>query len=321
MSDQQNGSASPASSGSNSQALSNDASTTQAINQEQSELQEIQADPNAPPAVKQAVAKRLKSLKLKVDGREIEESLPFEIDDTPENRDWMTKQLQMSKVAQKRMGEKAQLENEVNRFIQELRSNPRKILADPNIGVDIKKLAAEVIEEEIANSQKSPEQLEKEQLQRELSEIKEAREKEKKDFDQREFERLQAQETERYDNLISSAIEKSDLPKSPYVVKKMADYLLLGLQNDMDLSPSDILPMVREEIMNDIKDMFGAMPEEAIEQILGPGITGKLRKRNIQKAKSAPIVGKSSIKDVGVKSEKPKTEEVKKLNYKQFFGV
>jgi len=106
-------------------------------------------------------AARIKKLKLKVDGQELEEELPFEIDDNPEAVEYMTRQLQMSKAAQKRMGEHAQLQKEVKHFLEELRKNPKKILADPSIGIDVKQLAAQIIEEEIANAQKSPNSLKK----------------------------------------------------------------------------------------------------------------------------------------------------------------
>ena len=114
---------------------------------------------NGTPAQQKEAKKMLKSLKIKVDGREMEEKLPFEIPDDEETVEWMKRNLQMSKMGAKRAQEYSSLEKEVRTFIDELRKNPRKILADPNIGIDVKKLAAEVIEEEIANSQKSPDQL------------------------------------------------------------------------------------------------------------------------------------------------------------------
>ncbi|NDG28325.1 MAG: hypothetical protein EB120_14255, partial [Proteobacteria bacterium] len=174
-------------------------------------------------------ARRVRSLKLKVDGREFDEELPFEIEEDPEILEYLTKNLQMSKAAQKRMAEYAEYQKQVNSLVDKLRKNPRSVLSDPSIGVDLKKLAAEIIEEEIANSQKSPEQLEREKLEMELKALKEEREKEKETFRQKEFERLQEIEYERYDSLMTKALETSDLPKSPYVVKKMAEYMLLGL--------------------------------------------------------------------------------------------
>lgn len=277
----------------------------------------------AKPNLTKSEVKRLNSLRLKVDGREFDETLPFDIPDTAEARDWMTKNLQMSKVSQKRMGEYAKLEGEAKQFIEQLRKDPESILRDPNLGIDLKKLAARVIEEEISNSQKSPEQLAMEKAQSELKKYKEERDREKQDSQKRESEALTKQAYEQYDVEMSRALEKSDLPKSPYVVKKMADYLHTALQHGVNLTAEEILPLVREEVQNDLKEMFQIMPEDVIEKIIGTDVLTKLRKKNIAKAKglvpkpNMPL--KSAVQDTGNKGSKQ--VEAKKQTFKDFFGV
>jgi hypothetical protein len=54
---------------------------------------------------------------------------PFEIDE--DQSDWMRKQLQLAKMSQSKAQEVASLEKEVIAFMQELKSNPRKALANP----------------------------------------------------------------------------------------------------------------------------------------------------------------------------------------------
>lgn len=268
---------------------------------------------------KKAELKRIKKLKLKVDGKEYDEELPFEIDEN--QAEWMTKQMQLAKVSQKRMQEHSQLEKDVIAFIDELRTNPRKALANPEFGIDVKKLATEIIEAEIENAKKSPEQIKAEALEEELRSLKEERKKESETTKQRDLERLQNEAYERYDTQVTQALEKTDLPKTPYVVKKMADYMLMGLEAGYDVSPNDVVTLVREEILGDIKDMFSAMPEETLEGIIGKDVVNRLRKKNLAKVKAgkAPVPVNSSIKDTGgAKSESKKSEPV---NYKKFFGI
>lgn len=276
------------------------------------------ANPNATPAQKVQAVKKLKSLSIKVDGQDYNEVLPFELDDTPANREYMTKQLQLSKVAHKRMGEKSQLESNVNAFLDMFTKNPRQALKQFNI--DEKALAASIIEEEIANSQKSPELLAKEALEAELRALKEEREKEKKGYDERERERLTEQEYIRYDTLMSAAIEKSDLPKSPYVVKKMTDYMILGVQNNLDFSPEDVLPLVREEILDDIRQMSQAMPIETLEKLFGGDILSKIRKNNVKKVKSGAST-KPKLPDVGATAAAKPSDAVKKKSIREMWGV
>lgn len=256
-----------------------------------------------------------RKFKIKVDGKESEEEIDFD------NEEDLVKRIQLAKVAQQRMQEYSQLEKEVQDFVTQLKKNPKKVLTDPHFGLDLKKLAAEVIEEEIANSQKSPEQLEREKMENELKAMKEEREKEKEDFKKKEFERLQQQEFTRYESLMVKALEKSDLPKSPYVVKKMADYMLMGLNNNLDLNPEDVLPLVREEIQNDLKDMFSVMPEEVIEAIIGKDVFTRIRKKNVAKAKANPPQPlKSQVKETGQNSKEDNKADEKKIDYKTFFG-
>jgi len=118
---------------------------------------------------------------------------------------------------------------------------------------------------------------------------------------------------------MSKALESSDLPKSPYVVKKMADYMLLGLNEGIDVSPEDVLPLVREEIQNDLRDMFAVMPDEVIEKIVGKEVFSRVRKKNVAKAKAAPAPVKSSIKDTG--ASKQTSSSAEKKSFRDFFGV
>jgi len=263
---------------------------------------------------------KLKQLKLKIYGQEVSEDLPFEIDDDPKVVEYMTKQLQLAKASQRSMQEKSQLEKEVGAFIEELKKNPRKILSDPRVSVDLKKMAAEIIEEEIEQSRKSPEQIEKEKLESRLRELEEERKKEKEELKARELERHTEQQMLQYDQMMTKALEKSDLPKSPYIVKKMADYMLLGLNNDLNLTPDDVVPLVREELQNDLKEMFAVMPDEVIEAVVGKEVFNRVRKKNVAKAKVAPTPLKAQIKDTGIKGdEKPKAIEKKSM--KDFFGI
>lgn len=276
-----------------------------------------------PELSKKEAKKMIKQLQIKFNGKEYTEELPFEIEDTPENVDYMRKQAQMSRLAQSSSQERAQLEKDVRNFIDELRKNPKKILADPSIGIDIKDLARQVIEEEIENSKKSPEQLEKEKLQAELKAIKEEREKEKQEALEKDKSRLESEAIERYDMLMSQALEKSTLPKSPYVIKKMASLLELGLREGLDVTPDDVMPLVEEEIRNDVKDMFATMPDEVFEAFIGRERINNIRKKNIAKAKQAAQVSQSlKIQDTGAKKADAKSEDKEeKINFKQFFGI
>jgi len=282
---------------------------------------EDQEGSESPQEIKQEIKeqkKMLRKLKLKFNGKETEEELPFDIPE--EHAEYMTKQLQMARLSQHKSQELSQFEKEVGAFLQDLKKNPKKALSNPAIGIDIKQFAAEILEDEIRQSQKSPEQIEKEALEAELQALKEEREKEKQDFSQKELERLTQAEFERYDNLMTNALNTSDLPKSPYVVKKMTEYMIEAVENGIDVEPNDIIPLIRNEMLSDVQDLLRSMPPEMIEQILGTDIITALRKNRVALAKKPPIPVKSAVKDIGQKGEK-KVEIAKQQTIKDFFGI
>lgn len=293
------------------------ASTSEAEGETSSKANKVEAilkDPKASKTAKKEAEKQLKKLRLKVDGEEYDEEFD------PNDDEYLTKQLQMAKVAQKRMAEFSSLQKEVVKFVEELKKNPRKALSNPDIGIDVKELAAKIIEEEIAESRKSPEQIDKERLQEELQRMKDEREKEKADAQARDYERLVNEAYERYDILMDQALQKTDLPKEPYIVKKITDYIYLGLQAGKDVTPEDVIPLVRDEIIGDIKHLAQVLPEETLQEIFGDVIK-KLRKSNIAKAKSKQAVGSNKALDIAKKSGETEKKSNSKKTFKEFFGV
>lgn len=276
----------------------------------------ITNDPKAPKAAKKEAAKILKKLMLKVDGEEFEEEYD------PNDEEYMTRQFQLAKVAQKRMQDFSSLQKEVIEFVQQLKKNPRKALSDPHIGLDVKQLAAQIIEEEIAESKKSPEQIEKEKLQAELQAMKDEREREKQDAQKSEYERLVKQTEESYDMQIDAALQKTDLPKEDYVVKKIADYLYVGLKAGKDVTVDDVLPLVREEIINDLKHLINVLPDDELDKFVGKDLLDRMRKKNIAKAKNTKTaVGANKAADVAKKAGSDAKKGTPKKTFKEYFGV
>lgn len=287
-----------------------------AVEEAVSNLEEQAADPSLSKEEKKEIKKQISKLKLKIDGAEVEETLPFEIPDDPKAVEYMKKQLQMAKMGNKRAQYAKTLETDIKDFFENLRKNPRGVLSDPTIGLDLKELASQILNEEIENSKKTPEQIEREKLENELKKLKEERETEKKEAQEKAFETQTKQAYQEYEQGIIRAIDESkDLPKSAYVIKKFADFLLTGIEAGIPLSPSDVVELVREDLRNDMKSMFDASPDEMVESFLGKERLTKMRRKTVEKAKEVNPL--STVKDVGKTLIKPKEE--KKVNYRDFF--
>lgn len=262
-----------------------------------------------------AIEKRIKKLKLKVDNKEYEEEVNLDDDE------YLTRQLQLAKMGQKRAQEKSELENEFRKFFQALQDDPMAILAS-ELKMNPEELIEQYINKQMEQAKKTPEQLEREKLENELKAIREEREKEKQSARERELERITQQEYERTDALFDQAFAKSDVPRTPYMVKKVADYMIEAVNAGYDLSPEDVIPLVREEMHKDLQNMFQVLPEEIVEQLLGDQVLNKLRKRRIAKAKDSQArVAKPSIDETGKTSKNSENKPKEKVNYKDFFGL
>lgn len=273
-----------------------------------------------PELTKAEAKKMIKELKIKFNGEELTEKLPFEIPDDPESIEYMRKQLQMSKLSQSKSQESSRLKKDVEAFFSALQGDTKKVLKE--MGIDPKKFAEQVINEEIEELNKSPEQKEKEKLMTEVDELRKKLKAEEEAKKSAEMDKMQEKFALEIDNDITEALGgKSKLPKSPYVVKRIADSLLLAYKNGYTtVTAKDIIPLVEKEIVEELQGMFGIMPEEAMEAVLGKGNMDRLRKNRLQRAKKAADTA-NSVKPTGNDtSKKVSAEDVKKASYKEFFG-
>lgn len=279
----------------------------------------IDANKNMTKAEKKEAKKLLKELELKYNGKVSKEKLPFEIPE--EHADWMRRQMQMAKMAQVKAQESSNLEREVIEFFNELKTNPRKALANPNIGVDVKKLAAEILEEELANAQKTPQELALEEKERELKELRDREKTREEELRRIQEEKIIEQAAQEFDIQMSDTLDKYNIPRTPLAIKKMAEYMSLAIQNqehpDMDL----IGQIVEEEMVSDYREHLHSLPPERIVQLLGEEIFEKVRKDRVSKMKKAQPSVKSLTKDTAQSKTKEPEKPVKKQSFKDFFGV
>ncbi len=268
------------------------------------------------PAEKAQAKKMLKKLELKIDGETFEEELPFEVDEA--HAEYLKKNLQLSKKAQKSMQSEKEYRAQVDQFVKSMKGDTRKTLE--SMGIDVKALAAQLIEEEMQNAAMTPEQRERAELQAKLKAMEEERRKEREERDKSETERLTQQEYERIDTKMTAAISSAGIPKSPYVVKKIAQYMVDGLSHGVNLEPEDVIGLVKEEVQNDIQELIKALGEDQVESFIGKDIFDKVRKRNVAKAKQTPASAKAAIKDVGAKKSTDSTPK-EKVNMRDFFKI
>jgi len=275
---------------------------------------DVVADPNASKAEKQEAKQLLKKYKLKVDGREED----FEID--LNNDEEVRKHLQMSKVGNKRMQEKAELEKGMGKFFDLLKADPESVLSHPEIGVDLKEFAQRILDKQSLEDAKTPEQKEIEKYKKELEEFKKAQETDKKAKEESDLKRLEDAQEKQLIGEFKDAFESVKLPYSPRAVKYMAEYMQIAHNENLPLTAAEVAPLVKSQMMRDYQEMLRSAPDEMLEEFIGKENSSRMHKNRVSKTKATPPTA-SSVQATGNKDESKDKKPVDKQTYRQFFGV
>lgn len=252
-----------------------------------------------------------KRVPLKVNGRDME----YEVD--LDNDAELAKYLQKAMAADEKFQEAASIRKQMQAFVEALKSNPLAILSHPELGINVKELAEMVINQELEDLQKTPEQKRLEQLEKELRDREDRLKAVEEAKREAELARLEEQAFQELDRDIDEALKTTNLPKSAYVMKRIADALINA--NELgytDATVKDIMPFVEQSMEQELQEMFGRMPEEVIERLMGQNLD-RVRKAKIAKAKKvAPTVKETAE----AAKAKPKQEETKqKIKFKDYF--
>lgn len=242
--------------------------------------------------VKKAVEaqKNIRKLKLKIDGKDVEEEIDLNNDQE------LAKHLQLSKVAQKRMQESAEERKKIEYILQNLQKNPEEVMRQ--LGLDPEDFAVQLLNKKIADNQKSPEQRMIEQLQKEVEEAKRQREEENNTRRDAEIKRYQKEFEHKLEDGIIGALKEANLPNKPYVVKRFAENMLIALEQGINLEVRDLTPLVKRDLENDIKELFAASPDEFISEMIGKDRFNNMRKKQVASVKKN-VESVNQIKQTG----------------------
>jgi hypothetical protein len=281
------------------------------------ELEEVVESDDASAAEKKEAAVELKKrMKFKINGKDVEREIDLNDEDT------LRELLQKGFAADERFQSASSIEKKMKQFAELLQNDPMEALIAA--GHDPDKFTESYMKKRVEELAKSPEQLKVEQLQKEIE--KERRERQRLEDEKltAEQQKVEAEYSRQLDDEITSALTASELPKSAYVVKRIAENLMIGIeQGNEDITVQDVLPLVEKQIREEIRQMLDVMPEEVIERFLGDNVTGKLRKRRLAQAKATKTPDTaSSVKATGqseMNKSKGKEVEAKPTKAADFF--
>ncbi len=163
-----------------------------------------------------------------------------------------------SREADKRMQLAAKLKKDLDmtnaqvaQLFEGLRKDPWKVLSNPALGHDVRKMAEEYVWNMIQEQRMTPEQRQAAQDRLENQQMKAEKEESKKAEEQRQMDVLIAQRRAYWEKTIPEAIESAGLPKTSYTVRRFAEYVKSAARQRI---PAD-MPAIAQQIKQELVDL------------------------------------------------------------------
>lgn len=187
--------------------------------------------------------------KLKVEGTEVE----FDPNDEEKTRQFVQKGL----AAEYRFREAAQMRSEAQDLLNTLKDDPLSVLTHESLGIDIVKLAEQVICDEMLKED-NPEHYErvvqerndKKELARYRAEQQRAKEEAERKAEQERAEEERQKIEQQLTKDISTAISKSQLPKEDQSLQQVAQVMFMAAQSGQNISVEEATKRVETQYLN-----------------------------------------------------------------------
>ena len=231
------------------------------------------------------------SFNLKINGKEVTAS-----------RDEVIAMAQKAAAAQEMFQEAADTKKQVSNLLERLQSDPLSVLKRMN--VNVKDLA----EDYLYNIYKREEMPEDQRKSLEKDETLSAKEKElqekEKEIEERRLSILTEQYQRKYDQEVTAAMQSSGLPVTRESISRVANYMLMALNSNQDLSAADAVKLVENDYMQERK-RFTANPDDLVKYLGEDGL--KTAYETYMKKKGQV---NRSVNDGGYQKSQPKSKKI-----------
>ena len=213
-----------------------------------------------------------------------------------------------SDIATRNARQQEKLVKEIAEMIQ---TNPFELLK--RAGYDPRQLAEEYLtqaieEDMLPENEKELRRVrqEKEELERQYREELTRREQEQMDV------AIQQAQQEISNNIID-ALESSSLPKSPEVVKRIANYMLIAEQKGINVNPKQVIPLVEEDFRNLNAQILKSLDPTKRISYIGEDLLKQIRQDDLARLKTSQSQSSQSVP----KSKQPSNKKITKEEWRK----
>lgn len=220
-------------------------------------------------------------VKLNIRGKE----QAFNLRD-PEDREKLTRIAQKAEAADENFRSAAEIKKQAQAYFAALKANPLQVLEA--MGHNVSDLAKGRIAEELRLMQMDPLErraMEAEQRAQAYENQEQTRQQQLMEQQQNaEKEAYAAQHRQKWQTQIIDALEKeADLPKNPYSVARMAQYIRDAKSNGYpDVTATEAARAVKGDMIEEFKALVGSMPIDKVVKHFGKEFVDKVRQHSIE---------------------------------------
>lgn len=239
-----------------------------------------------------------KTYRIKIRGEELDvtqEELAeaFNLKETPmtdELADVLVDARQKQLAGMQALTESGRYRKQIGMFFEELKSNPMKVLLDPDLGIDFDRLAEERVIEKVKYELMSPEERRLHDLEKKAQEYEQRERQQMAEQQAAAYERETQGYMEAYGNGAVEALRETGLPETEYVFQRVVAHMTKQYQSTgIDPNPKAAAAAVRKELEETVSHFGRNLTPEQIAQVFGTEGRQKMRRYEIDSVKKNRI--------------------------------
>jgi hypothetical protein len=242
------------------------------------EQAERKPKPSPPKAEPEKPAPKLRKIKV----GDVEETV---------DEDEVFRDVQKYRAADKKFREAAEMQKNLEHFMETLQKDPAAVLNDPRIPINRRELAEKWLLAEIEREMADPRDLKVQEYEQKLKEYQERERQEQEYAKRQEHEQRKELKRKEISEMFTKALESTPLGKAPEVaaeaLRDMALYMRTARANGENPDPSEIAKHVETKYLKAMHSLAGSMEGDSLLDFLGPDLVKKVNKAYLSKHRAA----------------------------------
>ncbi len=273
-----------------------------------------------PVAQSEIVTPKLREAKIEVEGRQmaINESQLKALWGLPENEELTDKEFKSlvsaykaQKTADSRSQQASRQEKLVKEIAEMIQTNPWELLQ--RAGYDPRQLAEEYLTQAIEEEMLPENERELRKIRAEKEELERQYKEELTRKEQQQIKQAVVQAQQEITSQIIDSLENSNLPKSPDVVKRIANYMYLAEQRGVNVPIKQIIPLVEQDLRNLNASILKSLDPNNRINYIGEDLLKQIRQDDLARLKRPESKGTSVPQTKPSQNKKLTKEEFRQI--------